>query len=435
MDVSNGEVTKLERNTIFVSGTNRFRYKGAFGRVIYHEFRGLGIPNDDIGEPGDVYVDLTPDAYTLYARKDDWTIWEDAPHQIFLGSPKGHNSTWKEISHPFLRDTYLWIHKQKGIIWTTRETIQEELSDNFICHKDCIATNRISEFLHYERTNLQRRRTKGSKRIQTEADDRDRGNRSKRPKIDDLPDIGSSLYRPSMAQRLQDHPEPTQTPSATSTADYVARLEADLQTILEQAPKLLEEHTQLQFGKDKAQVQLGVLVNYLRKAYHRIKTQKETADFNLAAMRRQRENAEKDKTSFHDENAKFQQQIKDLLAEREGRGKSDAHSDGLADQKLIAETPYLHGNALDGLSSGARSSIDMGTNTFVSVIKDKEAAVRSVTEEAENKLADRDAQIHKLSAEVQEHKDARAQLVKEHAEQEVHMQTWLQSIPKFGRAK
>jgi len=65
----------------------------------------------------------------------------------------------------------------------------------------------------------------------------------------------------------------------------------------------------------------------------------------------------------------------------------------------------------------------------------RQAAVRSVTEEAENKLADRDAQIRKLSVEVQEHKDARAQLVKEHAEQEVHMQTWLQSIPKFGRAK
>ncbi|KAF8959393.1 hypothetical protein BDZ97DRAFT_1837808 [Flammula alnicola] len=48
----------------------------------FSEFLGVGPPRADYGLPGDIYVDLTPGALTLYARySDDWRAWP-GPQQM-----------------------------------------------------------------------------------------------------------------------------------------------------------------------------------------------------------------------------------------------------------------------------------------------------------------------------------------------------------------
>ena len=43
----------------------------------YSEFLGVGLPSMDLGESGDVYVDITPGSLALYGRcLEEWKIWQ-----------------------------------------------------------------------------------------------------------------------------------------------------------------------------------------------------------------------------------------------------------------------------------------------------------------------------------------------------------------------
>ncbi|KAJ7243043.1 hypothetical protein C8J57DRAFT_1367055 [Mycena rebaudengoi] len=94
--------------------------------VSFFEFRGTGPPSSDVGYPGDVYVDLTPEQHTLY--------WRDR-----LGNGPGRWNRWTAllldriplykylVSHPWAKDPqesdlYLWADSN-GITWASKEEI------------------------------------------------------------------------------------------------------------------------------------------------------------------------------------------------------------------------------------------------------------------------------------------------------------------------
>lgn len=69
--------------------------------VHFFEYRGYGAPSSTLGALGDVYIDLTQNSYSLYAKGGmGWGRWS--------------GSGWFE--HPFLTDTVLWFSLE-SIVW------------------------------------------------------------------------------------------------------------------------------------------------------------------------------------------------------------------------------------------------------------------------------------------------------------------------------
>lgn len=99
--------------------------------VPYYEILGYGLPPSDVGNPGDIYVDLTPPC-RIYVRKMeawDWWDWSKQPQ-------------WRKRfvmpRHPILSDRFLW--KARGgstshrLSWLTKRTIK-----NYSAYDGCIA--------------------------------------------------------------------------------------------------------------------------------------------------------------------------------------------------------------------------------------------------------------------------------------------------------
>ncbi|KAJ7635394.1 hypothetical protein FB45DRAFT_911418 [Roridomyces roridus] len=97
--------------------------------IPFLEYRGVGPPQPTFGEPGDVYVDLTPGMYALY--------WRDRDHA--LGTRPGQWERWTAllldkiplhrylIPHPWARssqssDVFLWVDPN-GITWTSKDNL------------------------------------------------------------------------------------------------------------------------------------------------------------------------------------------------------------------------------------------------------------------------------------------------------------------------
>jgi hypothetical protein len=82
-------------------------------KIPYYEWRGRGPPPGDVGYPGDVYLDLTPGAYALYAYTlGKWVKWvgpcvEKEEH----------------IRHPHLMDRFLG-YSEKNVNWYSFSTIK-----------------------------------------------------------------------------------------------------------------------------------------------------------------------------------------------------------------------------------------------------------------------------------------------------------------------
>jgi len=195
MGRSNGEITMLERSTVFTNGTHKFRHPMSyssdnisFGQIIYHEFRGFGAPSEGIGDPGDVYIDLTPERYALYFMKDDdWTQWYRVPREIVSG--RGHTGIWNELAHPFLADTYLFVG-DGGILWATRDTIRHTVHSTSRILEYWEATACIERLLAKEERTQQSSRTESLKRCADDHADGSHG--TKRIRIDDPQPEGSN---------------------------------------------------------------------------------------------------------------------------------------------------------------------------------------------------------------------------------------------------
>jgi hypothetical protein len=71
----------------------------------FSEFRGLGSPGLNLGQPGDIYIDITPGLHALYARyPESWLLWP------------GSNDVSNLLRHPLHSDRCLWCHTKVGWI-------------------------------------------------------------------------------------------------------------------------------------------------------------------------------------------------------------------------------------------------------------------------------------------------------------------------------
>ena len=71
----------------------------------FSEFRGLGSPGLNLGQPGDIYIDITPGLHALYARyPESWLLWP------------GANDASNLLRHPLHNDRCLWCHTTIGWI-------------------------------------------------------------------------------------------------------------------------------------------------------------------------------------------------------------------------------------------------------------------------------------------------------------------------------
>lgn len=71
----------------------------------FSEFRGLGSPGSNLGQPGDIYIDITPGLHALYARyPKSWLLWP------------GPNDASNLLRHPLRNDRCLWCHTTVGWI-------------------------------------------------------------------------------------------------------------------------------------------------------------------------------------------------------------------------------------------------------------------------------------------------------------------------------
>ena len=73
----------------------------------FSEYRGLGSPGSNLGQPGDIYIDITPELHALYARYPErWMLWP------------GPNDVTNLLRHPLHTDRCLWCHTTIGWIHT-----------------------------------------------------------------------------------------------------------------------------------------------------------------------------------------------------------------------------------------------------------------------------------------------------------------------------
>ncbi|KII93144.1 hypothetical protein PLICRDRAFT_35326 [Plicaturopsis crispa FD-325 SS-3] len=86
--------------------------------VHYFEMHGRGPPPDDIGYPGDIYVDLNPRRYCLYYR--DLAQWSRYHHwqpkeDGYYGSRRRADPA--TTRHPLIDNVLLWIYPTGQLVW------------------------------------------------------------------------------------------------------------------------------------------------------------------------------------------------------------------------------------------------------------------------------------------------------------------------------
>jgi hypothetical protein len=85
--------------------------------VPFFEFRGSGAPPADLGTPGDVYIDLTPDVHALYCRsEEDWARWAGPAEAATEQLCHPHFVDWKQ-------SRYVNLHPEQGPEWVCRQTV------------------------------------------------------------------------------------------------------------------------------------------------------------------------------------------------------------------------------------------------------------------------------------------------------------------------
>lgn len=164
-------------------------------RLPYKEWRGVRQPTEEFGQPGDVYLNLTPGSYAVYGRYNKlWMRWESV-------EKKGPFEERGYLPHPFLTDKYLWVH-HCGAVWLTRSSIQEKT--RLIRDRDYpkAVSTFVSELLEYERRHS--KVSSGSKRVLLVDDDADEGNASKKSRLEEEEDESEDSQPSSAYQSERD---------------------------------------------------------------------------------------------------------------------------------------------------------------------------------------------------------------------------------------
>jgi hypothetical protein len=86
-------------------------------QIHYFEFRGQGPPPADLGFPGDVWLNIRPGEFSLYAHtKTDWVVW-----------PGPRKAKKQMFEHPLVPGRYLWCTR-KHVLWYTCDGIRKSAS-------------------------------------------------------------------------------------------------------------------------------------------------------------------------------------------------------------------------------------------------------------------------------------------------------------------
>lgn len=78
--------------------------------IHFHEMRGVGHPPEDVGYPGDVYINAKPNAHELWAMQK---VGEDGTRQWARWVAKEA----ERIRHPHLMYRYLWCSTRGEVSW------------------------------------------------------------------------------------------------------------------------------------------------------------------------------------------------------------------------------------------------------------------------------------------------------------------------------
>lgn len=89
-------------------------------KIHYFLFTGFGLPPNDIGYPGDIYMDSTGHTYALYGRmKNHWEPWTG-----ILSTAGKMRRIANLIGHPNFPGFYLWC-KGNNIAWLSYHDISK----------------------------------------------------------------------------------------------------------------------------------------------------------------------------------------------------------------------------------------------------------------------------------------------------------------------
>src|ERR1700734_365721 len=105
----------LENYPYFASPSNRGQPQTR--SIHFVEFRCVSAPPSDIGHPGDVWIDLTPNMFGIYAKVDgDWRKW-----------PGLLTQDDSLIAHPHIPSRVLWCTKHR-VTWLKRNFLLSDLA-------------------------------------------------------------------------------------------------------------------------------------------------------------------------------------------------------------------------------------------------------------------------------------------------------------------
>ncbi|KAJ7082921.1 hypothetical protein B0H15DRAFT_434624 [Mycena belliarum] len=80
--------------------------------IVFYEFRGIGVPPDDLGRAGDIFWDTTF-PYILYVRRlNAWEAW----------NPRASEGSQLLVEHPCFYDRYLWL-SGSGLSWLAQQSL------------------------------------------------------------------------------------------------------------------------------------------------------------------------------------------------------------------------------------------------------------------------------------------------------------------------
>lgn len=157
--------------------------------VHFFEFRGYGSPPSDVGTPGDIYIDMTSEAYALYAMvtPGSWKRWVGHCRTYSFISGKERFSL-VGIDHPVLQGRMLWV-TDRNVVWATLKTIQrDDRSDLWNLDARHFLT-KLMEYELQESKTLSGTRKRGAPDAEGEADCRS----SKKSQVDKSVDVQSDV--------------------------------------------------------------------------------------------------------------------------------------------------------------------------------------------------------------------------------------------------